>query len=75
MSATINNMDFKLVDILMVDQLEVDDFIGVNQEIVQVVNVTSAGDTWVITFLDEYGEKDFVEVNDDAKFDLYVLVD
>lgn len=75
MSATINNMDFKLVDILMVDQLEVDDFIDVDGQIVQVVNVTSAGDTWLITFLDEYDEKDFIEVNDDAKFDLYVLVD
>jgi hypothetical protein len=73
MSATINAMDYRLVDVLNVDQLEVDDLIGIDDEVVRVVFIDSLKDGYILTFEDEFGEKDFIEVSDDEQFDLYIL--
>ncbi len=73
MSATINAMDYRLVDVLNVDQLEVDDLIGIEDEVVRVVFVDSLKDGYIVTFENEFGEKDFIEVSDDEQFDLYIL--
>jgi hypothetical protein len=73
MTDTINAMDYRLVDVLNVDQLEVDDLIGIEDEVVRVVFVDSLKDGYIVTFENEFGEKDFIEVSDDEQFDLYIL--
>ena len=68
-------MDFKKVDTLNVDQLEIDDFISVNGEIVQVVGITPLSDGYAIMYLDNYEESDLIEVDDYSTFNLYYPID
>jgi hypothetical protein len=75
MGDRIKTMDFKKVDTLNVDQLEVDDFISVNGEIVQVIAITPLSDGYAIMYLDNYEESDLIEVDDYATFNLYYPVD
>lgn len=69
------NMEFKKVDVLNVDQIEIDDFISVNDEIVQVTGITPLPNGYAIMFLDSYDEEDMIEVDDYASFKWYVLVE
>lgn len=75
MADTMINMEFKKVDVLNVDQLEVDDYISVNGDIVQVVGITPLADGYAIMYTDNYDEQDLIEVDDYATFNWYVLVD
>ena len=74
MSDTIKTM-YKKVDTLFIDQVESQDLIMIDENIVEVVSVTGLGDNYIITFLDDFLEKDFIEVSDYSTFDLYVMVD
>ena len=67
------NVEFVKVDELNVDQLEIGDLIQINDDIVQVCEVVSLANGYVITYSDDFGEKDLIEVDDYAKFDLFVL--
>lgn len=71
MSATMNAMDFQFVDVLSADQVEELDFLKINGGIYQVVNITHAGDGFIFTYLDDYEEEDFIEVDYSDRFDLY----
>lgn len=73
MADTIKNMDFILADVLNVDQLEPDDYIMIDGDIVQVLNIASLKDGYVISFVNDFGEEDLIEVDDYAKFDWYVV--
>jgi hypothetical protein len=73
MSATIIDMDYRVVDILTSDQLEVDDLIGFEGEVLKIVSITSMRHGFLLTVENEFGEKDLLEVLDDEKFDLYIL--
>lgn len=75
MTDTMINMEFKKVDVLNVDQLEVDDYIEVNGDIVQVVAITPLSNGYAIMFLDNYDEQDLIEVDDYATFNWYIPVD
>ena len=75
MGATMLNMEFKKVDVLNADQLEVDDFISVNGQIVQITGITPLSNGYAIMYLDNYDEEDLIEVDDYATFNWYVLVD
>jgi hypothetical protein len=75
MADTMVNMEFKKVDVLNVDQLEIDDYISVNGDIVQVVSITPLPDGYAIMYLDNYDETDLIEVDDYATFNWYVPVD
>jgi hypothetical protein len=75
MGATMLNMDFKKVDVLDVDQLEIDDYISVNGDIVQITGITPLSDGYAIIYLDDYDETDLIEVDDYATFSWYVPVD
>lgn len=74
MSDTIKTM-YKKVDTLFIDQVESQDLIMIDENIVEVVSVTGLGDNYIITFLDDFLEKDFIEVSDYSTFDLYVMID
>ena len=75
MGATMINMDFKKVDVLNVDQLEIDDYISVNGDIVQITGITPLSDGYAIMYLDDYDESDLIEVDDYATFSWYIPVD
>ncbi len=75
MSDTMLSMDFVMVDVLNVDQLEPGDYIMIDEEIVQVSNVASLKDGYVIAYSNDFGEDDIVEVDDYAQFNLYVIAE
>jgi hypothetical protein len=76
MAATMLSMKLQHVDVLNVDQLEIDDFIELDEnEIVQVLRIETTKDSYIIHYLDEYDEDGIVEVNDNASFNWYVLID
>jgi hypothetical protein len=75
MSATIINMEYAFVDVLNVDQLMIDDLIEVEGDIVQVIAITSLSDGFAIGYENDFGEKELLEVDDYAQFNLYVLKD
>ena len=66
-------MDYYKVDTLNSDQLEVNDLIGLGEEIVKVISITPMKYGFAITYENEFGEKDLIEILDDEKFDLYLL--
>jgi hypothetical protein len=73
MSATIKNMEFIKVDVLNVDQLEIGDLIQIDEDIVQVCEVVALTSGYGITYSNDFGEKDLIEVDDYATFDLYIV--
>ena len=75
MSDTMISMDFVKVDILNVDQLEPSDYIMIDGEIVQVINIIGMKEGYAISYSNDFGEVDLVEVDDYAQFDLYVILE
>lgn len=73
MADTIINMDYRMVDVLNSDQLEVDDLIDLNGEIVKVISLSPLRFGFALTFENEFGEKDIIDILDDDTFDLYIL--
>ena len=69
------SMDFVKVDILNVDQLEPSDYIMIDGEIVQVINIVGMKNGYAISYSNDFGEVDLVEVDDYAQFDLYVILE
>lgn len=66
-------MDYRMVDVLNSDQLEVDDLIGLGNEIVKIISISPLRHGWALTIENEFGEKDIVDALDDEQFDLYIL--
>ena len=66
-------MDYRLVDILNADQLEVEDLIGVADEVVKIISIASLPEGFSLEVENEFGEKDFIEVNYDEQFELFIL--
>jgi hypothetical protein len=75
MSDTIKTMEYAFVDILNVDQLMVDDLVEIEDDIVQIIAITSLSNGYAIGYQNDFGEKELVEVDDYAQFNLYVMID
>jgi hypothetical protein len=73
MSATMIDMDYRLVDVLNADQLEVGDLIGLSGEVVKVISIDGLPNGYLVTHENEFGEKDSIEISDDESFELYLL--
>jgi hypothetical protein len=73
MTDTIIAMDYRLVDVLNADQLEVGDLIGLNDEVVRIVEIAPAKFGYVVTYENEFGEKEIADITDDEQFELFVL--
>ena len=74
MSDTLISMDYRFVDILNADQLEVGDLIGLGiVGIVKIVSITPTKDGFVLVIENEFDEKEDVEIFDNEKFELYLL--
>jgi hypothetical protein len=76
MNATMKTMELIFVDRLTPGQLMINDLIGVEDEVVEVLGITdsNAGDDYQIEFIDEFGEKDIVNLKHDDLVSLYVYV-
>ena len=72
MSATIIDMDYRLVDILNANQLEVDDLIGIGDEVVKIISIKEFADGFHATIENEFGEKEEIEIGDDERFELFI---
>jgi hypothetical protein len=73
MAATIMNMDYVKVDILTSGQLEVDDLIVVNDEVVSIVEIVSLRDGYTLEIINDFGEREVIEVGEYDQFDLIML--
>ena len=73
MTATIIDMDYRLVDVLNSDQLEIDDLIGLGDEIVKIISIAPLHDGFSLAIENEFGEKEIVAIHDDEQFELYLL--
>jgi hypothetical protein len=73
MSDTIDVMDYVKVDILTSGQLEVDDLIMVNNEVVSIVEIVSLRDGYTLEIINDFGEREVIEVEEYQQFDLIIL--
>ena len=77
MNATMKPMELIFADRLMPGQLMLNDLIGVGDDVVEVIGIndTNSGDDYQIEFVDEFGEKDIVNLKHDDMVSLYVYVE
>jgi hypothetical protein len=73
MAATIMNMEYVKVDILTSGQLEVDDLIQVGDEVVSIVEIVSLADGYTLEIINDFGEREVIEVGEYEQFDLIML--
>ena len=73
MSDTIDVMDYVKVDILTAGQLEVDDLILVGDDVVSIVEIVSLRDGYTLEIINDFGEREVIEVEEYQHFDLMML--
>jgi hypothetical protein len=73
MAATIMNMEYVKVDVLTSGQLEVDDLIQVGDEVVSIVEIVSLRDGYTLEIINDFGEREIIEVGEYDQFDLIML--
>jgi hypothetical protein len=73
MSDTIDVMDYVKVDILTAGQLEVDDLILVGDDVVSIVEIISLADGYTIEIINDFGEREVIEVEEYQQFNLMML--
>ena len=74
MSDTLNTMEYRFVDVLNADQLEVGDLIGLGiVGIVEIISITPTKNGFLLVISNEFDEKEDCEIGDDEKFELYIL--
>lgn len=74
MSDTLISMDYRFVDILNANQLEVGDLIGLGiVGIVKIISITPMKDGFLLVIDNEFNEKEDVEILDDEKFEFFIL--
>jgi hypothetical protein len=77
MTATMNNMELVWADKLTPGSLMVDDLIMVDDELIEIINISSdsTGDNYFIDCVDVYGEPNTITIAHDSYVNLYVYVD
>ena len=70
---TIQIVDYVKVDILNAGQLEVDDCIVINNEVVSIVDIISLADGYILEVINDFGEREHVQVAEFDQFDLMLL--
>ena len=61
------------VDLLTSGQLEVDDLILVGDEVVSIVNIVSLPDGYTLEIINDFGEREIIEVEEYEQFYLMML--
>ena len=70
---TIQIMEYYKVDILTSGQLEVDDCILINDEVVSIVEIISLPDGYTLEVINDFGEREVIEVGEYDRFSLMML--
>jgi len=70
---TIAIMDYVKVDVLTAGQLMIDDLIIVGDEVVSIVNIVSLADGYELEIINDFGERETVQVGEYDQFDLMML--
>jgi hypothetical protein len=65
-------MDYRLIDVLRANQLEVDDLIGFGDEIVRIVSIKETKNGFDVVIANDFDEKEEIEIGDDEQFELFV---
>ena len=66
-------MEYVKVDILTSGQLEVDDLILIDDEVVSIVEIISLPDGYTIEVINDFGEREIIQVEEYQQFDLMML--
>lgn len=66
-------MDYVKADILTAGQLMVDDLIKINNEVVSIVDIVSLPDGYVLEIVNDFGERENIQVAEFDQFDLMLL--
>ena len=66
-------MDYIKADILTSGQLMVDDCIRIGDEVVSIVDIVSLADGYTLEVVNDFGERDIIEVGEYDQFDLMIL--
>ena len=70
---TIVIMDYEKVDLLNAGQLMVDDCIQIGDEVVSIIEIISLPDGYTLEVVNDFGERDIIEVAEFQQFDLMML--
>jgi len=70
---TIVIMDYEKVDLLNAGQLMVDDCIQIGDEVVSIVEIVSLPDGYTLEVVNDFGERDIIEVAEFQQFNLMML--
>jgi hypothetical protein len=69
----IDIVDYYKVDVLTSGQLEIDDCILIGDEVVSIVNIVSLPDGYTLEVVNDFGEREIIEVGEYDQFDLMML--
>jgi hypothetical protein len=67
--------EYKIVDRILVNYLEVGDLIKIKDEVFQVINLVDTPDGWDIIVLDNYDETKTISVADGSYLKIVMLED
>jgi hypothetical protein len=70
---TIQIVDYVKVDVLTSGQLEIDDNILIADEVVSIVDIVSLPDGYTLEIVNDFGERDIIQVGEFDQFDLMML--
>jgi len=70
---TIQIVDYVKVDVLTSGQLEIDDNILIADEVVSIVDIVSLRDGYTLEIVNDFGEREIIEVGEFDQFDLMML--
>jgi hypothetical protein len=70
---TIAIMDYVKADVLTSGQLLVDDCILIGNEVVSIAEIISLRDGYTLEVVNDFGERDVIEVGEYDQFDLMIL--
>ncbi len=70
---TIQIVDYVKADVLTSGQLLVDDCILIGDEVVSIAEIVSLADGYSLEVVNDFGERDIIEVGEYAQFDLMIL--
>ena len=70
---TIQIVDYVKVDLLTSGQLEIDECILIGEEVVSIVDIVSLPDGYTLEIVNDFGERDIIQVGEYDQFDLMML--
>ena len=70
---TIQIMDYVKADLLTSGQLMIDDCIRIGDEVVSIVDIVSLADGYTLEVVNDFGEREVIEVGEYDQFDLMIL--